>query len=202
MSLRNPVGPQPPSVYWRRRLLVIAGLVAIVVVVILIIVRPGASSPEADETPTPGSTSTPSVPPEDVDEDALCDPSVVTLEPITDAASYGPDNQPLLSMSITNSGAVACTLDVGTAAQQYVITSGTERIWSSADCQEAPAESPMVFQAGETKTTTPFPWARIRSAPDSCGADRPPVVAGGASYHLTVLLGELESADTKQFVLQ
>ena len=37
-TIRTPVGPQPPSVYWRRRLVVLLALIAVIVVIVLIIV--------------------------------------------------------------------------------------------------------------------------------------------------------------------
>jgi len=51
-SLRQPVGPLPPQVYWRRRLVVGIGLLAVILIVVLILVRPGAeqagaSNPDA-----------------------------------------------------------------------------------------------------------------------------------------------------------
>ena len=201
-TIKNPVGPQPPSVYWRRRLLLLLVLVAVIVVVVLIIVRPGSgtpaphasgtnsASPSTTHGASSGSSSTP------------CDPSVITLTPVTDAASYAAGVQPQLSMSITNSGASACTFDVGTDAQVYLITSGSDQIWSSKDCQTAPAANKQVLQPGKTLSTTPFAWDRTRSSTTTCTGNRPEVTAGGASYHLAVQVGAAKSTGTKQFVLQ
>jgi hypothetical protein len=82
-----------------------------------------------------------------------------------------------------------------------VIASGSEQYWSSKDCQGEPVVAEAVLEPGVPKSTTPFAWDRTRSSATTCDATRPPVAAGGASYHLSVRLGELESADTKQFVL-
>jgi len=208
-SLRNPVGPLPPSVYWRRRLLVIAGLLAVVVVVLLIVFRPGV--PDAAETPLPTDSSTPSGAPDDeaagggTGDSAACAPSAIELTPVTDSASYGPENLPQLSMTITNTSASACTIDGGTDAQVYVIWSGTEAnkdvIWRSTDCQEGATSVRRELQAGESVSTTPFSWDRTRSSESTCGGNRPQVAAGGASYHLEVSLGDAESEDSKQFLL-
>ena len=198
-TIKNPVGPQPPSVYWRRRLLLLLLLIVVIVVVVLIVVRPGSGTPSptgsnsAGHTPSAGATASSSTP---------CDPSVVTLQPITDAASYAPGVQPQLSMSITNSGASACTFDVGTDAQVYLITSGSDQIWSSKDCQTAPTADKRVLEPGKTVSTTPFPWDRTRSSTTTCTSTRPAVTAGGASYHLSVQVGAAKSTGTKQFVLQ
>jgi len=206
-TLRTPVGPQPPAVYWRRRLLVVLGIIAVVVVVILIVSRPGSGSgsPNPHSSNSANPSDNPSGEPTDEaasgDPTELCDPSVIVLEAITDADSYPAGVQPMLSMSITNTGAAACTFDVGTGAQLYSIVSGADPIWNSKDCQQAPTSTPQVLEPGKTLSTTPFPWDRTRSSATTCTSERPPVVAGGATYRLSVSLGEVESASDKPFIL-
>ena len=63
----------------------------------------------------------------------------------------------------------------------------------------APTE--VTLEPGVAKSTNPFAWDRTRSSTTTCTGDRPEVSAGGASYHLTVKLGDIESAETKQFLL-
>ena len=208
-TIRNPVGPQPPNVYWRRRLLVLLGVVAVIVVIVLIVVAPKGGSPSAADTRTPSAHATAPTPDPSFSGSSTsgpagsCDPNVITLAPVTDAARYAAGVQPQLSMSITNSGAKACTLDVGTKAQDYVITSGADSIWNSADCQTNPTSAVQTLQPGQPLPTQPSPWDRARSSKDTCSAATPtPVAAGGASYHLQVKLGGISSSSTKQFVLQ
>jgi hypothetical protein len=197
-TVRNPVGPQPPSVYWRRRLLVLLGLLAVVVIIVLIIVRPGAENTGA-QTPSPSAQ--PSDTPVPTEEGEACNPAVIQLEPITDAASYAAGVEPQISMSITNVGSVACTLDVGTAEQVYYIVSGTDPIWNSRDCQQGGEAFEQLLQPNTPLTTQPFPWDRTRSAPDTCDTGRPEVIAGGATYRLSVALGDIESAEDTPFIL-
>ena len=185
-TLRHPVGPQPPSVYWRRRALVGLGVLAVVIVIVLIVVRPGAGEPAS--TPAPVETSSPAAtdaattgPSTDPSEAAACDPAMVRLTAVTDASSYGNSEQPMLSMEIENAGAAACSYDVGTGAQEYLIRGGAEQIWTSTDCQEEPTESVIVLEPGQTLATTPFAWDRTRSSTDTCSGTRPEVIAGGAS---------------------
>jgi hypothetical protein len=199
-TIRNPVGPQPPSVYWRRRLLLLLLLIVVIVVIVLIVVRPGSGTPGSSPSGSTSGSHAPSAGATSGSSSTPCDPSVVTLQPITDAAGYAPGVQPQLSMSITNSGASACTFDVGTDAQVYLITSGSDRIWSSTDCQTAPAADKRVLEPGATVSTTPFPWDRTRSSTTTCTGTRPAVKAG--SYHLSVQVGAAKSAGTKQFVLR
>jgi len=176
---------------------VLLGLLAVIIIILLIVFRPTGERP----TPT-ASTPKPTATTATGDDDAeACDPANVELTAITDKGGYNEGELPLLSMSITNTGSTACTINAGTDAQEYIITSGSDQIWSSRDCQTEPAATETVLQPGIAKATTPFPWDRTRSSTDTCAGDRPQVGAGGASYHLTVKLGEIESAATKQFLL-
>jgi hypothetical protein len=197
-TVRNPVGPQPPAVYWRRRLLVLLGLIAVIVIIILIIVRPGAEN-TGNETPAPSTAPTNTAPP--AEEGDTCNPAVIVLEPITDAGSYAAGVDPQISMSITNTGSVACELDVGTAEQVYYIVSGSDPIWNSRDCQQGGEAFVQLLEPNTPLTTTPFAWDRTRSAPETCDTGRPEVVAGGATYRLSVTLGEIESAEDTPFIL-
>jgi hypothetical protein len=195
-TVRNPVGPQPASVYWRRRILVLLGLVAVVVVIVLIVVRPGA---ETARQPTP--TATPSNTAVAGEEGEACNPAVIRVEPVTDSNSYAAGVNPMISMTITNTGSVACTFDVGTAAQAYFIVSGSDPIWNSRDCQQNAESFEMLLKPNTPVPTTPFPWDRTRSDPSTCTSARPAVIAGGATYRLSVTLGEVESESDTPFIL-
>src|SRR5262245_23238316 len=111
-SVRNPRGPQPASVYWRRRIVALLGLVAVMLCIALILAPLTAGGGGA---PTPTPPVTPSTTPGATDGKAACNPAVIRVVAVTDSNSYAPEQQPLLSMTITNTGAVACTLDVGTS---------------------------------------------------------------------------------------
>lgn len=204
-TFMNPVGPQPSNVYWRRRL-VFGGVLLAVIIIILLIVF----SPKGDATPTPTKTTpssqgggeTNAALDPDAEADA-CNPDAILLEPITDLGSYQTGQQPLLSMKITNLGATACSLDVGTDVQNYQIMSGSDAIWNSKDCQVDPAPASIVLEPGADKaqSTTPFPWDRTRSSTTTCDGERPQVAAGGGTYRLTVVLGDTTSLTDKAFLL-
>ena len=200
-TIRNPVGPQPPSVYWRRRLVLLLGLIAVIIVIVLIIVRPGGT-PASTPSDTPSNTTapvdpsgTPSPSITSAEGGTACNPSQVTVVAVTDSNSYASGVKPMISMKITNAGTAPCTFDVGTGAQEYIITSGADRIWSSKDCQQSPTSTPQVLQPGVELTTTPFAWDRTRSSTTTCNATRPAAVANstGPTYKLQVKLGSVES---------
>lgn len=211
-TIKHPVGPQPDKIYWRRRLLVILGVVAVIVVIALILVRPGASK---GETPAPGAVGTQSPAPKSGSKPdattipttaasvagAACKPANIVVTAITDATSYAPDQQPKLSLSLTNTGSASCTIDAGTATQVYTITSGTEVYWKSTDCQTNPVHTEVLLKPDKTITSTPIIWDRTRSDPSTCDSTRTPVPAGGASYHVKTAVGGIASNTTQQFLL-
>ena len=196
-TIRNPVGPQPPAVYWKRRAIVLIGLVAVIVIILLIVFRPQGADPK----PTNPSTTPPASSTTADDTAAACTPEQVSLAAVTDKGGYNAGEDPMVSMTITNIGAAPCTIDAGTGAQEYIIASGSEQYWSSRDCQADPTETEVTLEPGVPKSTNPFAWDRTRSSTDTCSGDRPAVSAGGASYHLTVKLGDITSEATKQFLL-
>jgi hypothetical protein len=200
-TIRNPVGPQSKGVYWRRRILVLLGLIAIIVVIVLIVTGRGSATPEKNTgkttstAPVDASTAPPAA-------GAACDPKDIELLAITDAASYDAGVQPMLSLTITNIGTEPCSINAGTSQQEFIITSGSETIWNSKDCQQNPVDAEITLQPNTPNSTTPIAWDRTRSSVGTCAAtDRPQVTGGGASYHLSVKVGDIESPETKQFLL-
>ncbi|NEN04619.1 hypothetical protein G3T36_01915 [Diaminobutyricibacter tongyongensis] len=208
-TFKHPVGPQPSKVYWRRRLVVGLAALAIIVVIILIVVRPGASN-GAPTTPPPTTASRHAADPQSTTiptdpttaTGAACKPANITVAAITDKTSYGAEEMPQLSVSITNTGPNACKLDAGTKAQVFTITSGTEVYWKSTDCQTGAIDAEVLLQPGKTvKSQAPIGWDRTRSDPATCSAKRSLVPAGGASYHLATSVDGIASQATKQFIL-
>jgi hypothetical protein len=201
-TFRNPVGPQSPQTYWRRRLMVAIGLVAVIVVIILIVSRPGGTAtPAADTTKTPVSDTAADDTAETPAPDGVCADGVVAVTAVTDADDYISGQQPLLSLSIVNNGTTACAFSIPVDQQVYTVTSGEDVIWKSTDCLTVPAVE-VELEPGVAVPSTPFTWDRTRSDPTTCEAtDRAQVAAGGATYRLGVSVNGVESEDTKAFLL-
>lgn len=202
-TFRTPVGPQPSSVYWRRRLVVGLALLAIIVIILLIIFQPKggpAVTPKATQTasPTSPATSATDAPANGQQE---CAAGVIDVIAATDQKSYAPGEIPQLSLTLTNKGAVACTFNAGTSQQEFLITSGDELYWNSKDCQTAPSDAPVVLQPNKPTSAPAIPWDRTRSDPSTCAGDRDAAPAGGASYHLNINVGDQKSNDV-QFALE
>lgn len=208
----------PDHVYRRRRIVVLVAAIAVVALVwwgIAALVGGGGGAPSASPTvsvveteataaPEPSSASEPESTPEPTPtptQPADCTSETVIVEAFTDAGSYAPDAQPQLSLRVTNAGESACVMDVGTATQVYTITSGSDQIWTSTDCQTDPTNEVVQLEAGQSLNAPAITWVRERSTPDTCDQERPAAVGGGASYSLVVSIGGVSSQPTG-FVLE
>jgi hypothetical protein len=130
-----------------------------------------------------------------------CTRANVDVEAITDASSYRSGAQPLLSLSLTNTGSTMCTIDAGTATMVFTVSSGKDAYWTSTDCQSNPVHTVIKLEPKQTLTSAPIPWDRTRSSKSTCDGNRPAAPAGGASYHLAVSVDGIPSKTTKQFLL-
>ena len=173
-----------------------------------------SSTPDATASQTPSTAPTPSATPSStpspsgtVAETGTAKPCVaraITVEPVTDATTYAAGQNPQLSIRLTNTGAVDCTLNVGTTTQAFTITSGNDTWWRSTDCQTEPSDMIVTLAAAQTvASAVPVVWDRTRSSVSTCGdANRPVAPGGGASYHLDVEIGGVVSRQSAQFILR
>ncbi|MFF2346780.1 hypothetical protein [Pseudarthrobacter sp. NPDC058119] len=142
---------------------------------------PSASAPASPSaTPTPTAAATPT-----------CNQNLVTVTAATDKPAYGPGENPLLTLKVTNGGTVPCEVNIGTSQMEFLVTSGADRIFSSKDCQASSEDLVKVIAPGASETAN-FPWGRNRSA-DGCKAVAAAPGGGGAYYIFTAKLGSRAS---------
>ena len=142
---------------------------------------PTASAPASPSaTPTPTAAATPT-----------CNQNLVTVTAATDKPAYGPGENPLLTLKVTNGGTVPCEVNIGTSQMEFLVTSGSDRIFSSKDCQASSEDLVKVIAPGASETAN-FPWGRNRSA-DGCKAVAAAPGGGGAYYIFTAKLGSRAS---------
>ncbi|MGW9404406.1 hypothetical protein ACWGQ2_10620 [Arthrobacter sp. NPDC055585] len=149
-----------------------------------------ADEPNADEKDKAEKPDAAEKPDKDAEsKDGTCPPAAVKVEAATDAAAYPAGVNPLLTLSVTNTGSEPCKINVGTTQMEFVVTSGSDRIFSSADCQDGAEDLMKDFEPGATEKAN-FTWERLRSAP-GCAA-----VASNPNpgwYVFTARLGETTS---------
>lgn len=165
---------------------------------------PAESAPAAAATtPPPAPSASPAPTPSGPTGPVECTAADITVEALSDKGQYGQGENPQLSIRLTNSSANPCTMNVGTSAQSFTVTSGSDVWWRSTDCQAEPSDMEVTLAAGQVVTSAaPLVWDRTRSSVGSCESERPYAPGSGATYHLSVSIGGIPSAGTASFVLQ
>ena len=207
-GVMQPVGPLPPSVYWRRRILLLLVLVLILLLVRWLVASAGGGSSAPSPTPTPvvstssppassaapsptptaSRTPSPTPTPTPVAVKA-CPASVIQVSASTDSATYSVGSTPRLRLKVTNTGKVTCTRDVGSAQDELFITRGGTQVWSSDDCN--PAGTPdIVTLKADGSWSVDVTWPGRYSKPN-CPPNQP--VAPAGSYSVTGRNGSVKS---------
>ena len=212
----RPVGPQRAQVYWRRRVLAVVLLVAVVLALgfgLRSLLTSGDPDPQVDPAAGASQPADPSAaaadPTAPSDEagsaqspaaDAAaaegevpgCAEGQVLVAATTDATAYPAGATATVGMTITNTGTAPCLLDAGSAALELLVVSGSDRIWSSDDCQTSAESRPTTVAPGEAgMLASGVEWPLVRSAegcPEGLAAPR------AGTYQLTARAGDVTSA--------
>lgn len=209
----NPVGPEEPSVYWRRRAAVGVALLVVIWFAWWLVQaafgdsgeptaqEPSASpsfglsmSPSADPGPSatePSASLAPSVSasPSPSATAATCKDSNIAVSASTASSSTGVGEGLALTMSVTNTGSAACSRDVGAGANEMRITSGSVLVWSSDFCNTSSAKDKEQLDAGEAFTTS-VTWPGTvteKGCPDNQPLGQP------GTYNVVARNGSVES---------
>lgn len=209
----NPVGPERPSTYWKRRAL---ALVALLLLVALIVLGIGAltdggddaatsaspsASPSMSGATTPGATTTSSTAGATASASntatgavGACNPADIVVTATTDKDSYPVTGSARVGLTIQSKASTDCSMDVGSQALELVISSGSDRIWSSDDCQGTPTPRTAVVKPGNaSQIRSNVTWNLARSTP-GCGSTATPVKVGVGTYNLVARAGDIRSA--------
>ena len=202
-SLLHPVGPEEPRVYWVRRGLVIAVLAALIVAVVwLLLPRPAvvAASPTGT-SPSPSgpasATSQTAQPTPSATKPAgpqACDPAQMRLT-VAGFQRVKVSTKQVFTLSVINGGSEPCVLTISPDTYSLTVSSGDDRIWSTADCDKwLPAKKLTVKPETAHEFTVEWPLRRS-SATCKTGKDklRPGTYVAKAAL--------LEKATAKQVVL-
>lgn len=142
---------------------------------------PSGSAPaSASAAPTPTPSATPT-----------CNQNLVTVSASTDKAAYGPEENPMLTLKVTNGGTAPCQVNIGTSQMEFLVTSGPDRVFSSRDCQTTSEDLVKTIAPGASETAN-FPWTRNRTV-EGCSVVEAKPGAGGAYYIFTARLGSKAS---------
>jgi hypothetical protein len=186
-------------VYRRRRLFVGAILLLVLSLAVggfvAISNALNGAAPAATTSGTPQQEQPGSTPPPSAQDSAAaspspgCDQKLLTVAAATDKAAYAAGENPLLTLKVTNGNTVPCEVNIGTSQMEYLVTSGSDRIFSSKDCQAESSDLVKTIAPGKSETAN-FPWARNRTV-EGCAAVAAQPAAG--TYVFTARLGNKTS---------
>ncbi|MCW2681250.1 MAG: hypothetical protein JWM62_2651 [Frankiales bacterium] len=189
----RPVGPEPASTYWQRRAVVATAAVLLLAVLFSLLngedeapdrlAEAPASSAPVTPSALPTGSASPSASPAAV---AVCGPEALVVEGLVDEDSYAAGGRPKLSLRVTNKGTTPCTSDLGQAAIELLVFSGSDRIWSSDDCAPGGAKDVTTLQPGEAATRRAT-WDGKRSLP---GCEGSKAQAQPGTYRVTARVGQ------------
>jgi hypothetical protein len=197
----HPVGSQPPSVYWRRRL-VLLGALGLLLVLLILTVKIATSDGEAPRagghTTPPARATTPvthisegsSSPPRNrhssSSSSSSSKPSSTPPQPCTaknldvaavsTAPNYSVGDEPVLELQVTNTGTAPCVQDLADPQVELKVYNGESRVWGSHDCQIEPGANPMTLEVGQPVRVS-VTWSGLSSQP-KCAGTRQRVGAG------------------------
>ena len=171
-AVLHPVGPESPRTYWVRRGIALAALIAVILLAYFAFrpdrdtpVAPPPASPETTTTtPGPSVSGPPAVSPgTQMTLPSTCDPKALTL------ALAGPDSisatAPVdFTLTIAQSVGTSCVLDLDAHKFELRVFSGSDRIWSTADCSTLALTG--MREIGTEPATFAFTWPVRRSSPD------------------------------------
>lgn len=191
--------PQPRWVYWVRRAVVgLAALLVLVLVWAVFLRGSGGDDEPTEPAADPDTTETePGDEPADEPDSAAsraCEAADLQLALTSDATSYAAGATPTFTVTITNAAASSCTVDAGTASLEVLVTSGSDRIWSSLDCavEGADGSERMLLLAEGAQEAAGVPWDRTRSDA-TCSSGLPEPRPG--TYHAVAKLVGAQSGD-------
>jgi hypothetical protein len=90
----------------------------------------------------------------------------------------------MFSVAIVNNGTADCTADVGPKSLVLTVFSGTDRVWSSADCGDGKQDLRAVPPGGVQQISVT--WPRTRSVPGCAGGA---TAAAVGTYYAQATLG-------------
>ncbi len=156
--------------------------------------------PTPEPAPAPEPPPTPTLPPPpstDAQGRLLCPDSAITLTATTGAPSYRVGQQPILGLTVTNSGPQSCVRDLSGALQVFtVFSTAGERMWSTADCFPGQGTDIRMISPGQSVPYN-IKWSATTSSP---GCTAPRTVVPPGAYTVVAAIGLLKSPP-KEFTI-
>lgn len=219
-SRLRPRGPLPAAVYWRRRVVILIILLIILLVLVTQCVGGSGGTPTARSaraTPTvahprhstPASSPSPSRAPSAASSSPAsaaasanatvpaCADSDLSITVATDQKSYSAGDDVTITLTVQNVGSAACMRDLGQAALDVHVVSGSDRVWAKADCRPGGGSDPTTL-APKDAISYRVVWGQVRSAP---GCPSAASSADPGTYRAYGYVGDVRSDSAAVFTI-
>jgi hypothetical protein len=208
-NMFHPVGSQPPSVYWRRRLVLLASIGLLLVLLVLTVkiatsdgTEPQAAgnTPPVESTPishtsaqhSPSSSAATTRHPSSSASGSKsssaapqpCAAKDLEIAAVASQPRYQVGDEPVLELQVTNIGEEPCVQDLADSQVELKVYNGESRVWGSHDCQIEPGTNERMLEV-DTPVRVAITWSGLSSQPH-CAGTRQRVGAG--TYTLYALL--------------
>ncbi|WP_344684998.1 MULTISPECIES: hypothetical protein [Actinomycetes] len=117
-----------------------------------------------------------------------CAPGDIRVIADTDDAEYSAAVAPLLILTVQNVGDEDCTLDVGTAEQEFTVSHAGREVFTTTECGGEADSYELTMEPGQQERAQ-LSWPRS----DSSASCTEPVELEPGAYELTVSLGGITS---------
>ena len=121
-------------------------------------------------------------------KDGYCRTGDLQVSASTGSESYGSGFAPMLVMEVQNNAEYACSADLGTAEQEFLVEHAGATVFSTAECSVSRESLEVELEPGQSEEAR-FTWPRSDSSED-CTA---PTALEPGAYELTVSLGGVRS---------
>ncbi len=148
--------------YWVRRAALVLVVLTLVIALIWMARSVFGSDSGTEVAPAETATATAETTPEVViaEEEVIstepvdCLDSAILVEATTDSGAYIVGSKPVLTLTIENTGNVACLRDVGPKANELEVESGGYHVWSSDDCSNNKKVRVVTLKPGDKVQST------------------------------------------------
>ncbi|MBM9466299.1 DUF4232 domain-containing protein [Nakamurella leprariae] len=148
---------------------------------------PTPEPPPADQ-PTAAPAPEPPAPSYDEQGRLLCADAMLSVVASSAQPQWAPGSQPVLGMTVTNTGGQACVRDLSGPLQVYtVLDANGGHVWSTADCFPGTGTDVRELAPGASAQFS-VRWSGTTSTP-GCTGDR--VVVGPGAYSVVAAIGGL-----------
>jgi hypothetical protein len=194
----SPVGPLPASTYWRRRLVLLVAFVAVVLLArmpfgggsdakgSLSAPSPNPSPSSSAPSPIPSAAAVAPVAAASPAAPAACGDAALQVTVVADATSYAKGAAPRFTLSVVNTGTVACRRGLGPDAVELRVFSGEDRIWSSDDCSKGTGQGVLELPPNDPRQLT-VQWPGKRTKPGCVTGD----TAAPGTYRVSARVGAI-----------